>query len=264
MSTATKKQWHDVDISGRWKLIYKYGNSIGPEAFGGKHLATYRSPFDGTKVYRRSVDNKALTGYMVDKLATDLTPDTNPDHKLLISWLICHNEVVVEGVKGLDDAIVNSKTGRKLVLRCVDYVEMADIDEEDFIDKVIGKLVQEKGGINIDKLRHILAGLNMAYSDSRFTGIAEKKALRSKLKTFTRSSIENARLVDSAIKQTENSEQLFIFKEMLKYKVIADYGGLYKFNNVPLGTSADKVAAFWSNNPEVKAEALQELAKHKK
>lgn len=263
METQTqKKQWHDVEIVGRWKIIYKYGNSIGPEAFGGKHLATYRSPFDGTKVWRRSVDNKALTGFMLDKLSIDLKPDTNPDHKLLISWLICHPEVQVEGVPKLNELIVNSKTARKVTLKCIDYIEMEDIDEEDFIDKIIGKLVLDHGtnAIGIDKLRHVLAALNMPYTDSRFTGSAEKKALRSKLKTFTRKNLVNAKAVNKAIEDLDSSKDRFQFKEMLKHKVLIDMGGLYKFNNVPVGSSYERVTTFWNDNPEVKAEALQMLA----
>jgi hypothetical protein len=263
MSTQTKKQWHDVDIKGRWKLIYKYGNSNGPEAFGGKHLGTYKSPFDGTKVYRRSVDNKALAGFMIDKLAIDLTPDTNNDHRLLISWLICHPEVQIEGVPKLDEIIKSSKEGRKVYLKCVDYVEMEAIDEEDYIDKTIGRLVLDHGvnAIGLDKLRHILAALNMPYTDNRFVGAAEKKALRSKLKRFTRSSLLNAKAVQQAINNLDESKDRFTFKEMLKLKVLQDFGGLYKFNNVPVGTSYEKVLAFWDDNPEVKAEALQELSK---
>lgn len=263
MSTQTKKQWHDIDIKGRWKIIYKYGNSNGPEAFGGKHLGTYKSPFDGTKVYRRSVDDKALNGFMIDKLAISLNPDTNRDHLYLISWLICHPEVLVEGVPKLNKKIIDSKEGRKVVLKCVDYVEMAEIDEDDYIDKIIGRLVQDTGvnSIGLDRLRHVLAGLNMAYVDTRFTGDAEKKALRSKLKTFTRSNIENAKKVSSAITHLDESKNRFLFKEMLKHNVLDDFGGLYKFNNVPVGTSYEKVLEFFNDNPEVKAEILQELAK---
>lgn len=266
METQTKKkEWHSVEITGRWKLLYKYGNSMGPEAFGGKHLGTYRSPFDGTKVFRRSVDDKPLTGFMIDKLAIDLKPDESRDHKFLISWLICHPEVVVEGVPNLPEKILKAKVGTKVTLKAIDFLEMEDIDEEDFIDKVVGRLVLDHGvhAIGIEKLRHILAGLNMPYIDTRFTGAAEKKALRSKLKSFTRKSIENARAVEKAINDLDASKERFIFKEMLRLKVIQDYGGLYKFNNIPLGTSFNAIQGFWTDNPEVKAEALQALAKLK-
>lgn len=262
MEVKTKRQWHNVEITGRWKLIYKYGNSIGPEAFGGKHLGTYASPFDGTKVYRRSVDDKRLNGYMMDRLAVDLFPDENRDHKLLISFLICHPEVTVEGVKKLDPKIAKATQGNKVFLRCVDYLEIEDIEDEDYIDKVVGRLVLDHGpnSIGIDKLRHVLAALNMPYSDNRFSGEAEKKALRSKLKAWTRKSLENAKKVQEAIDELDQSREVFLFKEMIRLRIIVDHGGLYKFNNIPLGSNYLKVQSFFNDNPEVKAEVLQEYS----
>jgi len=259
--TTPKKKWHNIDISGRWLLTYTVGNELGPEAFGGKHLGLYKSPFDGTKVYRRSVDDRPLNGYMMDKLGVQLFPDENLDHKYLINWLICHNEVQLAGIPNVDPIILKAKTGNKLTLKALDFLEMEVIDDEDFVDKVVGRLLIDRGekAIGIDKLRHILAALNMPYQDNRFTGLAEKKALRSKLKKFTRSSIENAKLVKNAINNLDASKERWMFKEMLRLHVLADYGGQYKFNNVPVGSSFEKVQSFFSDNPEVKAEAVQEL-----
>jgi len=260
-TTIRKPQWHTVNITGRWRLIYKVRNSQGPEAFGGKHLGLYKSPFDGTTVYRRSVDNKPLSGFMMDRLGIDLFPDTNSDHKLLINWLICHNEVNVEGVKDLDEKIIKSKIDNRVFLKCLDYIEMEEIDEEDYIDRVIGRLSLEGGkmSIGLDKLKHIMASLGLPYSDPRFTGQAEKKSLRTKLKRFTRNSIDNAKKVSEAILNLDESKSLFNFKEMVRLNVLEDYGGLYKFNNIPVGTSYEKVQSFFVDHPEIKSEALEKL-----
>lgn len=260
----SERKWHDIDIRGKWKLIYKVSNTIGPEAFGGKHLGTYGSPFDGSKVFRRSVDDTRLMGYMVDKLAIDFDPDNNLDHKYIINFLICHPEVNIEGVENVHPKILAAKESNKLTLKCLDYIAEKELDNEDYIDKIIGRLSLDggKNSIGIDNLRNILAALNMSYRDSRFTGDTEKKALRSKLKTFTRKSFDNAKLVQKAIDNLEGSKDRFRFKEMLKHHVIEDIGGQFKFNNVPLGSSYERVQSFMSDHPEIKSEMILELSKY--
>lgn len=260
MESTTKRQWHNVDIQGRWLLTYKVSNTLGVDAFGGKHLGLYESPFDGTTVYRRSVNDKPLNGFMMDKLGIQLYPDESLDHKYLINWLICHPEVLLEGVKDVPERVLKAKTGNKITLKCLDTFDLEKLDDEDFVDKVIGNIME----INIEKLRWILAAVDQPYVDSRFTGIPEKKALRSKLKSYTRTSIENAKAVKKAIEDLDTSKEYWLFKEMLKFKVLSEVGGQYKFNNVGVGSTYDRVQSFWMNNPEVKAEALALLAKKSK
>lgn len=256
-----KKQWHDIDITGRWLLLYEVRNSMGPQAFGGKHIGTYESPFDKTKVYRKSVNGEPLNGYMVDKIATKLTPDTDPDHKLLISFLICSPEVQLEGIKNVNPIILAAKTGTKLTLKCLDALELENIDDEDFIDKVISRVIIENGkdAIGIAKLRSVLAALNQPYSDSRYSGNQEAKALRSKLKSFIRKNKENAEATEKVLNDLDGSKDNLNFKEALRLRIIEDYNGVYKFNKTPLGSSPERVYAFFVNNPEVKAEILQVL-----
>lgn len=265
LKVKSKKKWHDLPVTGNWVLIYKTTNTNGPESFGGKHLGVYKSPFDGSKVFRKSVDDRPLTGFMIDKLSIKLTPDESLDHKLLINWLICHPEVRLEGFKknAIKSEILQAKTGRKITLKCLDYIAIEEIDNDDYIDKLIGKLSLDTGkhAIGLEKLRHIMAALNMSYRDNRFEGESEKKALRSKLKSFARKSLNNAKDVYKVIDDLDGAKDLFLFKEMLKHRVIQDFGGQYKYNNVPLGTTSDNVFVFFNNHPEVKANVLQDLYK---
>jgi hypothetical protein len=79
--------WHTIDIKGKWKLVYRVGNSQGSSAFGGYHLGTYSNPFNGQKTFLRNVDNQALQGIMIDKIVRILKPEENENEKLLISSL---------------------------------------------------------------------------------------------------------------------------------------------------------------------------------
>lgn len=266
MSTETevkKRKWHDVEIKGRWKLLYKVGNPMGPEAFGGKHLGVYASPYDMKVCYRKGINDEALNGYMLDKLVVDLHPDTNQEHKNLISWLICHPEVNIEGVPKLDQVIVNNKIANKVFLIALDALEIDKIDNEDYIDRIVGVLSLEAGNksLGLDKIRYIMAAVGLTYFDNRYTGQAEKKSLRSNLKKFAKASITNATLVSNAIDDLDEAKDSYNFKEMVRYRILDFQDGLYKFNNVPLGSSQDKVMLFFVNHPEVRAEAIEQLYK---
>ena len=264
-TTKTKPQWHDVIIAGKWRLNYKVRNSQGPQAFGGFHLPNYASPFDHTYVRLRNVNFQALGGYMIDSISKNFKPDDNPNQKLLISWMICHPFVNIEGVRDLDPAILKAKENNdgKITLTCLDYVEIIELDEEDYIDRIIGNLSQDKGihAIGIKRLKYIMAQLNLPYSIPRFEADVERKALRSKLKSFVRKSIDNAKLVNSIINNIGIAKSQYEFKEMARLKLITYDNGLYKFNNVPLGESFETVELFFENHPEVRTAAVNKLYK---
>ena len=107
--TIKKQTWHDLPIKGRYRLKYKVGNSQGPSAFGGYHLPVYANPFTGQKTYLKNADGKPLNGYMIDKVAKVFHPDDDINEKYLISWMICHPEVKLEGFKDVPKEIMSKK-----------------------------------------------------------------------------------------------------------------------------------------------------------
>lgn len=262
METIQKKTWHDVKIEGRYRLLYKVGNSQGAAAFGGYHLPVYPNPFTGQKTFLKNADGKPLNGYMIDRTAKVYHPDDDINIKYLISWLICHPEVRLEGIKNVDETILKKKiTSTKITLICMDGNEMDKFEEEDYIDKLIGVLSLDLGtnAVSLAKLRHVLAYLDMTYREPRFEGKAEKSALRSRLKTFVRGSYENAKSVNNALENIDLAQSIYEFKEMVRTKVIEMENGVYKYNKAPLGTAFDTVNVFFQNHPEVKAEVQSKL-----
>jgi hypothetical protein len=265
--TIKKKTWHDVNVTGKWRLLYKVMNTQGPEAFGGFHLPVYPNPFTGEKTYLKNVDGGAKNGYLMDKLVINLNPDEDKNVFYLVHWLICHPDVRVKGVPKLDPTIIKkTKDNTQITLTCLDYVEIEEIEKEDFIDQVVGRISLNNGNkaLGLEKVRHIMASLKLQYHDPRHTGMTEKKILRSKLKNYIRSSYENAQRVHNAIKNLEEAKEHYLFKEMIRHRVLILSNGMYKYNNAPVGTNFDTVLRFWSDHPEVKTSVLEELAPYLK
>lgn len=264
METTTKKQtWHDLEIKGNYRLIYKVGNSQGPSAFGGFHLPIYANPFTGQKTFLKNADGKPMNGYMIDKIAKMLHPDNDINQKYLVSWLICHPEVKLEGFKDVAPKILEKKKSSKITLICLDVNELDKFQEEDYIDKTIGVLSLDIGthSVSLLKLRYIMAYLGLPYREPRYEEKGEKSALRSKLKSFVRSSYENAQAVNEAIDKIEDAQNIFEFKELIRTKTITLENGVYQFNRAPIGTDFSGVNSFFENHPEVKTEVLSKLYK---
>lgn len=264
METVTKqKTWHDIEIKGRWRLIYKVGNSQGPSAFGGYHLPVYPNPFTGQKTFLKNADGRPLNGYLIDRIMKIYHPENDVNENYLINWLICHPEVKIEGIKDVDPKILAKKKASKITLVCLDVNELDKFEEEDYQDKLIGLLSLDLGKnmISLIKLRYIMAYIGIAYREPRFEEKGEKSALRSKLKSYVRSSYENAQAVNDAIDNIDMAQNVYEFKELVRTKILVLSNGVYKFQNATVGTNFDTVSSFFENHPEVKTEALSKLYK---
>lgn len=256
------KRWHNVEIKGQWLLTYTVKNSQGATAFGGYQLSPYANPFTGEKTFLRNVDRQAFTGYMIDRLVKRLDPSNNENDRLVISWLICHPEVEVVGVKNLDKVILAKKAATSIKLTYSDYQEVDRLEEEDYIDKLVGVISFDAGknALSTSKLRYILAYLNMTYRDPRFEDeSSEKKALRSRLKSYARKSMECAKEIYRAIDNINDAQDVYEFKEMVRTKVLTMEHSIYKFRRTPIGSNFETVNVFFQNHPEVKTEACSEL-----
>jgi len=176
--------------------------------------------------------------------------------------LIGHPEV------GIDNSHVNidlryktkKSTNPRLKLVNLDHIVTTDIDEQDYIDKLIGKLTLEGGpeSIGLEKLRFILCALNMPYFDSKYMRDKqkEKKLLRSSLKAFVRSSLLNAKKVNKIIDEIGQAKYAYEIREMVRLEVLSIHGGMYKYNSVAIGSALESVIKYFGDNIEI----YQEMA----
>lgn len=261
--SETKRKWHRVKPTGKWELTYTPTNPMNNGSFGGYHLGAYDSPYDQRKVLLRNQQDQAVKGYLVAKLKTVLKPDERIADRHLISWMICHPEVKLEGIPAelLDPQIQAAKVMTKITLKWVDAQQLNDIEEEDFIDRLVGHISEDSGrrALSIKKIRYIMAAVGMRYREPRYTGEAEKKYLRSVLKKAAKSSIKKAKDIQDAIDNLDESKEHFNFLEMIRTGVISEANGIFKFGSTSLGTSERTVKIFFEENPDVKAEMVRTL-----
>lgn len=279
METKTKTTTRsNFLINGNWQLTYKITNSMGIDAFGGKGIVAFNGP-TGEKMFRPKFGGGAFKMYYLGTPSMLFRTSDNRQHQLDVEWLIHHPEVEVSEklFKQLKPYYQRVKeTNPKLKLSSLDQEALREIDVEDYADKMVSILIKDfgQGSLGIQKLRWILAKLDLAYVNNKFKNYEglteaektsmEKKSLRKKIKTFIKGSMENAQTFDFIIKNLHEAEDVYNVKEMIRLKILEEYPGMYKYKGINIGSNMEIILQKWSENPDLKVEMLGTLTNKKK
>lgn len=253
-------------LTGVWRLKYTLINRMGPEGFSGRLISSYSDTVTSVPRHLYNQHGMMQPGYFIERQTTIFYPDTNVMDRNIVDWLIGHPEVGIEAKQvGLSkDFISHKKSNPRIKLVNLDYEEIEELEDEDFIDKLIGKITLDLGvhAIGIQSLRFILAKLNMPYIEMKYVTNAkiEKQKLRKRLKNFVRSGegITNAETVIAILDNLASAKFEYEIKEMVRMEIIYISNGMYKYEANPIGTSLDSVVKYFTNNPDFYSE-LSEL-----
>lgn len=254
-------------LTGKWELSVEITNSQGAKAFGGRMLTEYKHPLTGKRTKLLSPDGDHKIGYMINNKSEILRPDENPEDKATLEWLIAHPEVKLVGIT-IDSSVTRVKVKNSTVtLRNLEKIAALDMDEQDQLDKIIGRLSEDSGpkAIGLKRLRYLLAYFNLSYFEQRHIGnpSTEKKYLRTRIKKFCKGKNSQGKYnsvdVEAVLDNIDTFEINYLVKEMMRVGVIVLQNGVFKYNNIPLGTTLDYVIKWMLENPEIYGEAQQKL-----
>lgn len=269
MSTELKEKSKKIVaqnlLTGKWEISTTTKGTMGKMAFGGRMLTHYPHPISGETVHLKDVNGQIKPGYFIEKLTQVLRPDENPQDRLALQWLIAHPEVTVEGAQ-IDRSIKKSKANT-VILRNIDNQTLDQIEEEDFIDKILGRLSIDSGpqAIGLKRLRILLAHFNLSYFEKRYLNNpeVEKKLLRKRLKAFCRVKGSDGRFnayhVHEIIDEIDNYEIDYLFKQMVRTNLIKFHNSMYHYNNTPIGTTDASCVQFFKDFPNIYSEIQQKL-----
>lgn len=250
------------NIKGRWKLTYTPINKL--KEFGGRGLSSYNNPRTGQKIPLIDLaSRREISQYMVDRLSKILNPQV-PQDLVYIEWLIHHPNVVVEGYDEFPEIYKQRKNNNSQIkLIALDYQEMTEIEDEEYIDKLVGRLSLDGGSqaIGLEKLKIVLASLNMTYRDARYISDPkkEKSFLRKTLKNYVKGSIKQAELVQAKLDDIDNLKNEYYVTEMARLGILKFESGMWKYHGKPLAVSVPKIAHIWSTEQATKEEMIREL-----
>lgn len=252
-------------LNGIWRLKYKLTNRMGNAGFSGRLLSSYTDTMTGVPRHLYNEYGVMQPGYFIERQVTILEPILNPIHRNIVDWLIGHPKVAIEN-RSVNLGIEFAKkkhSNPRIELINLDYEEIDELLEEDFIDKIIGRISLDlgKNSIGIDSLRFILAKLNLSYIEMKYIKQAkiEKQKLRKRLKSYVRSSMKNAKEVLAILDNLASAKLEYEIKEMQRMEIINIANGYYKYEGNPLGTSLESVVSYFANNPDFYADLIVKL-----
>jgi len=252
-------------LTGMWRLKYVLVNRMGLGGFSGRMLTVYTDPLTGASRWLYDLNGQKQNGYMIEKQVTIFDPENDMQHRNELDWLIGHPDVWVEQDQTkLHDRYMQKKNeNSRIKLVNLDHQAIENLDEEDYIDKLVGRIVAEGGkeAIGIKKLRFILAKLNFEYYDAKYitNPAIEKAKLRKRLKDFVRRGMKEANKVQDIIDNLQDAQFEYEIKEMVRHEVLHISNGMYKYESVPIGIATESVIKYFLNNPDFYAEVTKAL-----
>lgn len=252
------------NITGRWKLTYERKSKT--NEFYGYGLTSYPNPRTGRKIPLIDLASQRVIGqYLIDKESKILYPN-RPQDLRTIEWLIHHPEVWVEGYDQFPEEYRRLKNqGSRIKLIALDFQEMKEIENEEFIDALVSRITLNGGqkALGLEKLKVLLHASGLRYRDARYMTDKdkEKKFLRKILKNYVRSSIEAAEVVAKNIDQIDGHRGEYLIAEMIRLKVFTHGGGQFRYRNAPVAASTAKIMHVWESEPETKLEHMSALEK---
>jgi hypothetical protein len=246
-------------LLGNWKLTYKITNRNGKAAFSGRNLTTYNDALTGMERPLYNLNGQPTNGFMIDRPVMTFNPGKDLNDRNKLDWLIGHPAVYVpqKHAKLSEDQIKNKDSNPRITLVNLDYEEVEDLDQADVIDTLIGKLSIVKGtqSISLQKIRFILSTLNKPYYDAKYlkNETVEKQKLKKHLKDFIRKGLntDNADRVNIILNNLEEAKYGYQVKEMLRFGILNIYGGMYKIDSHPIGTTLESVIKYFIDNPDL-------------
>lgn len=254
--TTKKGVINESLMQGRWKLTYTVENSLGNEAFGGMMLEPFVHPITKTMVFPMDGSNTHMPGFWVDKLVTMFLPDKqqNNEHYNAVMFLLGHPSVRIENIKVNSAFARMKKGGGQLSLVNLDYEKEQQMDDQEIIDSMIGRLSLDLGkhAVSLEKMQWILAKLNIAFYDKRYIGnnTQLKRVLRTKLKDFVRKGKENAQAVADILDNIEAAKKVFLIKYLIDFGVLEFTSGSIRHDGQPIGFNIESAVDYLTLNPE--------------
>jgi hypothetical protein len=251
------------ELFGTWRMVYEVeaGKAGG---FGGRLLDPYDDPISGKKRMLVDPNGKVKIGYFIEREITILDA-SNASHRCDLDFLIGHPRVGIQNNQvGIGSEYIARKDDNpRIKLTNLDYENIQDLEDDEYIDRLIGRLVQDTGvsAISLEKLRCVLATLNFQYKDQKYYGDnkIEKSKLRDVLKRFARADLKNAEQVNKVLDDLDHAKFVYEVKELLDQKVISFDNGMYKYNTLPIGIGIDSVIQNFKNDPDLYAEIVSKL-----
>jgi len=251
-------------MRGTWQLRVKLTNKLGIEGFSGRMIGSYKDPTSGKDVYPENAQGGHKHGVWIDKVIKNYKPSENRQDLLDLDHLIKHPEIGINNEQvHLDDKRYSKKRSNPLyTLKNLDHQDVEDIEQENYIDQLVGYISSEKGKtLGLDRTRYILNALGLQYREEKLMNDPGKELLKLKsiLKKYVRSSYKNAENVNRILDNMKEAQYNFEITEMVRINIIDIDGAVFKYRGRNIGISKERVVDYFEKNPDFYQQLVEEL-----
>lgn len=178
-----------------------------------------------------------------------------------IGVFIQHPDVKIGGMTDEDHQKLVDKRLKKskctFVITNVDKVEIKKYNDEVSILKVRGKLYNDDKPIDVEKLLWICSNFGIPYFSNVTDKVKYANEITRKVDKYIMTGPEQAEKVDKALTDMKRTEMVFYINELINLQIINNFGGIFKIEDRPIGSTIDHIINFYEQNNSI-------LLEHKK
>lgn len=252
MSNQVKLGTENYVIEGRFRLDVRRD----PKKFSMTNILSFVPPGKtvNDRVKFKTEGSGEVDSLFINRHSILFDPNKEVDaHNIAV--FIQHPDVRIGGMPEEDHQKLVDKRIKKanctFTITNVDKVEIKKYNEEVSILKVRGKLYNEDKPIEIEKLLWICSNFGIPY----FSNVTDKQKyvneITRKVDKYIMSGSEYAKKVDDALVNMKRTEMIFYINELLNLNIISNFGGIFKIEDRPIGSTIDHLINFYEQNSSI-------------
>lgn len=173
-----------------------------------------------------------------------------------IQVLIQHPRVMIGGIGGQEEHEKLVKRGLKnpkpdFVITNVDRAENESRKREISLIKTRAMLYDDEKPLTLEKLIWICSNFGIPYRSEIQDKRRYKDFLTDKIDKYITSGEEAADKFREVLKKMKLTEITFYINELLNMEVITNFGGIYKIEDRPIGSSVEHLIQFYEQNQDI-------------
>lgn len=243
-----------VSLSGRFVLEKK----INPSKIKKFHVTNIPSEVPYGKSEREYFKNdigQPLKSLLINKIFTHFDPDRNVNDLHNVKVLMNHSNVRIESMTAEEHRKLfkeNLKVSNpQWILKNIDKAQDEEFERENLIYKV-QNMIRNDGQFSSKQLNFICSALDIPYSIKETFEDSKKNALIRKISKWS-NNFDNAKKLEALLEDINEAEYIFYINNLMRFELIVNKGGLYKFHNdpKPIGASQGQIIDYFKENREI-------------
>lgn len=248
----------EVEAIGRFQLKI----NADPKKFNTTNILGFVPKGSGPSDFLGFMTEQGMVKEMfLHKVLTTLKPDDNEVDKHNVKVLIQHPDVNIQDIIGPDKyrELVRKKAKKsnpKFNLTNIDKVEDSDFEENTKIIQARAVLYSTNNPLSREKLIWLCSNFNIPYKNNYSSSKKERIHLVKQLDKFLQSSEtpdgkNPVRLFINAVSDIARTEIKYYINELMEIGTITKFGGIYKIDIQPVGSTIDDIIDYYNKNQDL-------------